>query len=126
VPARSSSPIPTGLGQLAGAASSSQADHPGLLARLASVPDPRRARGRRHPLVFVLALAACAVLAGARSLAAIADLGFIGLDDTEPDADPTVITGYKAARNRPLTRGRSCPTRHWPRSGPRSSTASPI
>ncbi|MFJ8028633.1 transposase family protein [Streptomyces sp. NPDC096311] len=36
---------------------------------------------------------------------AIADLGFIGLDDGGPDADPAVITGYKAARNRPLTRG---------------------
>ncbi|MFE7766142.1 transposase family protein [Streptomyces sp. NPDC057438] len=38
-------------------------------------------------------------------LGAIADLGFIGLDDGGPDADPAVITGYKAARNRPLTRG---------------------
>ncbi|WP_030938057.1 transposase family protein [Streptomyces sp. NRRL S-646] len=38
-------------------------------------------------------------------LGAIADLGFVGLDDTDPDADPAVITGYKAARNRPLTRG---------------------
>ncbi|MET7542895.1 transposase family protein [Streptomyces sp. NPDC005349] len=37
-------------------------------------------------------------------LGAIADLGFIGLDDSDPDADPAVITGYKAARNRPLTR----------------------
>lgn len=38
-------------------------------------------------------------------LGAIADLGFVGLDDGGPDADPAVITGYKAARNRPLTRG---------------------
>jgi hypothetical protein len=38
-------------------------------------------------------------------LGAIADLGFVGLDDGAPDADPAVITGYKAARNRPLTRG---------------------
>ncbi|MDW8806323.1 transposase family protein [Streptomyces scabiei] len=41
----------------------------------------------------------------ATSLGAIADLGFVGLDDSGPDADPAVITGYKAARNRPLTRG---------------------
>lgn len=41
----------------------------------------------------------------AAGLGAIADLGFVGLDDSDPDADPTVITGYKAARNRPLTRG---------------------
>ncbi|WP_348539251.1 ISAs1 family transposase [Streptomyces antnestii] len=37
------------------------------------MPDPRRAKGRRHPLAFVLALAACAVLSGAKSLAAIAE-----------------------------------------------------
>lgn len=41
----------------------------------------------------------------AAGLGAIADLGFIGLDDGDPDADPAVITGYKAAKNRPLTRG---------------------
>ncbi|MFF8912843.1 transposase family protein [Streptomyces sp. NPDC015032] len=41
----------------------------------------------------------------AARLGAIADLGFVGLDDSGPDADPAVITGYKAARNRPLTRG---------------------
>src|SRR5213592_4608828 len=40
----------------------------------------------------------------AAGLGAIADLGFVGLDDSDPDADPAVITGYKAARNRPLTR----------------------
>lgn len=41
----------------------------------------------------------------AAGLGAIADLGFVGLDDSDPDTDPAVITGYKAARNRPLTRG---------------------
>ncbi|WSU55629.1 transposase [Streptomyces sp. NBC_01092] len=41
----------------------------------------------------------------AAGLGAIADLGFVGLDDSDPDADPAVITGCKAARNRPLTRG---------------------
>jgi hypothetical protein len=40
----------------------------------------------------------------AAGLGAIADLGFVGLDDSGPDADPAVITGYKATRNRPLTR----------------------
>ncbi|WP_245685819.1 transposase family protein [Streptomyces niveus] len=40
----------------------------------------------------------------AAGLGAIADLGFVGLDDSDPGADPAVITGYKAARNRPLTR----------------------
>jgi DDE superfamily endonuclease len=41
----------------------------------------------------------------AAGLGAIADLGLVGLDDSDPGADPAVITGYKAARNRPLTRG---------------------
>ncbi|MER5852415.1 ISAs1 family transposase [Streptomyces sp. NPDC002012] len=37
------------------------------------LPDPRCCRGRRHPLAYVLALAACSVLAGAKSLTAIAE-----------------------------------------------------
>src|SRR4029453_11376495 len=44
-----------------------------LLTYLAAVPDPRAVRGRRHPLVAILAMAAAAVLAGARSIAAIAE-----------------------------------------------------
>nr|WSX54132.1 transposase [Streptomyces sp. NBC_00974] len=40
----------------------------------------------------------------AAGLGAIADLGFVGLGDSGPDDDPVVITGYRAARNRPLTR----------------------
>ncbi len=43
-----------------------------LLQALAQVPDPRKARGRRHSLQSVLVLAVGAVLAGARSWAAIA------------------------------------------------------
>jgi hypothetical protein len=38
----------------------------GLLDALAQVPDPRDPRGRRYPLVPVLAVWVCAVLAGAR------------------------------------------------------------
>ncbi|EKX60228.1 hypothetical protein PV416_40335 [Streptomyces ipomoeae] len=34
-------------------------------------------------------------------LGAIAELGFVGLDDSGPDADPAVITGYRAARTGP-------------------------
>jgi hypothetical protein len=44
-----------------------------LLAYLAAVHDPRAVRARRHPLVAILALAAAAVLAGARSMTAIAE-----------------------------------------------------
>ncbi len=42
---------------------------------LASVPDPRRAQGRRYALGPVLTLAVCAMLCGARSLYAIAQWG---------------------------------------------------
>ena len=43
-----------------------------LLQALSGVPDPRKARGRRHSLQSILFLAVGAVLAGARSYAAIA------------------------------------------------------
>jgi hypothetical protein len=48
-------------------------EHPRLLVALAAVPDPRDARGMRYPLVSMLAVAVCAVLAGACTFAAIAD-----------------------------------------------------
>src|SRR5262249_55587804 len=48
---------------------------PSLLEALASVPDPRDPRGRIHPLTAVLALTVVAVLAGMRSLTAIAQFG---------------------------------------------------
>ena len=43
-----------------------------LLSVLASVPDPRAARGRRHPLAAMLAAVCCAVLCGARGFKPIA------------------------------------------------------
>src|SRR5438876_4981375 len=48
-------------------------EQPGLLAVLAAMPDPRDPRGVRYPLASVLAVAVCAVLAGAVTFAAIAD-----------------------------------------------------
>jgi len=44
----------------------------GLFALLRGVADPRHRRGVRHPVEVVLAIAICAMLSGARSLAAIA------------------------------------------------------
>jgi hypothetical protein len=44
-----------------------------LLHALAAVPDPRRQRGVRYRLASLLAVAVCAVLAGATTFAAIAD-----------------------------------------------------
>ncbi len=42
---------------------------------MASVPDPRSAHGRRHPLGAILTLAVCGMLCGTRSLYAIAQWG---------------------------------------------------
>ncbi len=46
---------------------------PGLLEVLAQVPDPRKRRGRRYVLAFVLAVAAACVLAGAKNFREIGD-----------------------------------------------------
>ncbi len=47
-----------------------------LLEAFARVPDRRSVHGRRHPLPAILALATAAMLAGARSLYAIAQWGW--------------------------------------------------
>src|SRR6266576_4127691 len=73
MPALSSSPIDPAIGHLAGLAEDAGDEPPGLLAVLAKVSDPRCRRGVRHQLAVVLALAVCAVLAGARSFTAIAE-----------------------------------------------------
>jgi predicted transposase YbfD/YdcC len=65
--------MPAMLGQLTGSDPARPDELPDLLDRLGRLPDPRRPRGRRHPLLYVLALAACGVLAGAKSLTAIAE-----------------------------------------------------
>jgi hypothetical protein len=48
---------------------------PDLLKFLAAVADPRDPRGIRHPLIAVLAIAACAVAAGEKTFAEIAEWG---------------------------------------------------
>jgi hypothetical protein len=48
---------------------------PSLLAALASVPDHRRAAGRRHALPAVLTFVCCGMLCGCKSLLALAEWG---------------------------------------------------
>jgi predicted transposase YbfD/YdcC len=61
-----------------------------LLDLLAQVPDPRKRRGRRHPLAGLLATGIAAVIAGSRSFAAIGQWA--------ADAGPGVLAGLGAAR----------------------------
>ena len=78
------SSIPPGLTVLGHADPLRPAETPHLLAYLATVTDPRTRAGRRHRLVAILVLAAAAVLADARSIAAF------GLDVTRMHWDMTV------------------------------------
>jgi predicted transposase YbfD/YdcC len=61
-----------------------------LLDLLAQVPDPRKRRGRRHPLAGLLAVGIAAVIAGSRSFAAIGQWA--------ADAGADVLAGLGAAR----------------------------
>jgi predicted transposase YbfD/YdcC len=61
-----------------------------LLDLLAQVPDPRKRRGRRHALAGLLAVGMAAVIAGARSFAAIGQWA--------ADAGQEVLSGLGAAR----------------------------
>ncbi|MFF2470258.1 MULTISPECIES: ISAs1 family transposase [Streptomyces] len=73
MPADASSLIPPALDQLRENPQVRPEEVPGLLERLVEVPDPRDPRGVRHRLAVVLALTACAVLAGATSLLAVSE-----------------------------------------------------
>ena len=61
-----------------------------LLDLLAQIPDPRRKRGRRHPLAGLLAVGIAAVIAGSRSFAAIGQWA--------ADAGPEALAVLGAAR----------------------------
>jgi hypothetical protein len=95
VPADRSSPIPAAVTDPDHAGPLAVGECPGLLERLAMIPDPRDRRGRRHPLASVLAVSAAAVAAGARSVAAIAEWA--------TDAPGPVLAAL-GVRGDPLTR----------------------
>ncbi|MFJ8391092.1 ISAs1 family transposase [Streptomyces sp. NPDC094438] len=81
-------------------------DGPSLLRWLARIPDPRRSRGVWHTLAVVLVIAACAVVAGCRSLSAIgqwaADLPRHILGTLDARCDPR--TGHRVAPSEPTLR----------------------
>ncbi|MET8138245.1 transposase family protein [Streptomyces sp. NPDC005251] len=79
---------------------------PGPLERPTEVPDPRDPRGVRHTLAVVLALTACAVPTGARSLPAADDLR-----QAAPPGTRQPIRHHALHARRPTTPGRC---RTWP------------
>ncbi|HEV2346029.1 MAG TPA: ISAs1 family transposase [Actinocrinis sp.] len=74
MPAAAFSLISPTLDQLRSTAPIELVECPGLLECFSVVPDPRSPHGVRRELVYLLALAAAAVLAGACSLAAVGEL----------------------------------------------------
>ena len=82
-----------------------------LLDLLAQVPDPRKRRGRRHPLAGLLAVGIAAVIAGSRSFAAIGQWA--------ADAGPDVLAGLGAMRGAAEDRRGRLPHHQRPRRRPR-------
>lgn len=93
MPASPSSLLARLSGRLGQREQPTPAEH-GLVAHLATVPDPRDRRGVRHRLASLLSVAVCAVLAGAKSLAAIGEWA--------ADAPADVLTAL-GVRADPLT-----------------------
>jgi|GEM_PF-6618094 len=81
----------------------------GLLAVFAQVSDPRKWRGTRHRLPALLALATCAVLAGARSFAALGEWAADAGETVHALVRPSSEPGRRARRP-----GRSS-SANWPR-----------
>jgi predicted transposase YbfD/YdcC len=101
VPARTSSLIPVLSSQPDGPVELDPAGCADLWQHLDRLPDPRRRRGRRHGIAGVLAVAVCAVLAGARSFAAIGEWA--------ADVPHAVLAALRVRRD-PLTGRHQPPT----------------
>ncbi|WP_240802468.1 transposase family protein [Streptomyces sp. A0642] len=107
VPADASSPLSPTFDQIRLHPQALFREVPGLLERLAAVPDPRDARGVRPSLVAMLALTACAVTAGAKSLLAVRHLREPAPIRMKPDfvaALPLVLHGSSGAGDVDLIR----------------------
>ena len=120
MPACSSSPIAAVAHRLTAPAALAPDQCRSLLDHLAYIADPRHHRGRRHALGTVLAVAVAAVLAGAKSLAAIGEWA--------ADAPGQVLAALGTRRD-PLPAPGSHPPRRpcaacWPASTPPRWTAS--
>ncbi|MFF2411288.1 transposase family protein [Streptomyces sp. NPDC058092] len=106
--ADASSLIPPALDQLHEHPGVISEEVPGLLGRLAEVPDPCDPRRVRHRLAVVLALTACAVLAGATSLLVvgewIADAPAHALEQAGAHPDPHRTAGSALATSASCTR----------------------
>jgi DDE_Tnp_1-associated len=109
VPACSSSSIPAAA-HAAAPAALAPGQCRGLLEDLATITDPRHRRGRRHPLGAVLAVAVAAVLAGARSLAAIGEGPLTRPASSHPN--PPVAAGGRGRRQDPARRRHPNPQVH--------------
>ncbi|MEW1914730.1 ISAs1 family transposase [Kitasatospora sp. NPDC085895] len=103
MPVDASSPIPPALDQLRRQPEPRPEEIPGLLEQFAEVPDPRDPRGVRHALVVVLALTACAVLAGATSAVAVGEWGAVApahvLERLGVRPDPLLPTRLRPAES---------------------------
>ena len=78
----------------------SAAESISLLQALATVPDPRHRRGRRHSLQSILFLTLGAIVAGARSYAAIADWAAAGEQQVRVCADPPHASTFRRLLSR--------------------------
>jgi hypothetical protein len=93
VPASASSPIAALVRRLNTPVTVDPGQGLSLMETFAGLTDPRARRGRRHALAAILTIAAAAVLAGARSLAAIGEWA--------ADA-PQAVLGALGARHDPV------------------------
>lgn len=93
MPARASSPICPVLDHLAAAVDEHRMCGNDVLTALSGVADPRARRGVRHRMTTILAVALCAVLAGARS--------FVALGEWAANASPQVLSALGVAGRPP-------------------------